>query len=101
MLARIAVMQQHANKQKETVAGEEQLCSKQAAESQALKDDCEAELAEAIPALEAAMKALRTLKKNDIVEVKAMKSPPDGVKVRRRYPQCTHQPSAAILLAGY
>ena len=63
------------------MAGEEKICSVQAAESQKLKDECEAELAEAIPALEASVRALKTLKKSDIVEVKAMKSPPDGVKV--------------------
>lgn len=36
---------------------------------------------QAIPALNAAIKALKTLQKSDIVEVKAMKAPPDGVKV--------------------
>ncbi len=34
-----------------------------------------------IPALESAVKALKTLSKNDIVEVKAMKKPPPGVKL--------------------
>jgi len=81
MLKKIAVMQISANQQKETVAGEEKICSTQAAASQALKDECEAELAMAIPALANAIKALKTLQKSDIVEVKAMKSPPDGVKV--------------------
>ena len=36
-----------------------------AAEAQALKDECEGELAEAIPALEAALNALNTLKVTD------------------------------------
>lgn len=34
-----------------------------------------------MPMLEAALKALDTLTKNDIVEVKGMKSPPGGVKL--------------------
>ena len=34
-----------------------------------------------MPELEAAQRALATLKKSDISEVKAMKSPPDGVKL--------------------
>jgi dynein heavy chain len=47
----------------------------------AIKEDCEAGLAEALPALEAAVKALATLKKADIDEVKNMKSPPGGVRL--------------------
>ena len=35
----------------------------------------------ALPALEAAIDALNTLKPSDIGEVKAMKSPPTGVKL--------------------
>ena len=38
-------------------------------------------MAEAIPALEAAIAALDTLKPADITIVKSMKSPPDGVKL--------------------
>jgi len=44
------------------VRGEEALANEQAAESQALKEECEADLAEAIPALNAALAALDTLK---------------------------------------
>ena len=46
----------------EKVRAEEMIVNEQAASSQALKDECEAELAEAIPALEAALAALNTLK---------------------------------------
>ena len=60
---------------------EEAVANEQAASAQALKDECEAELAEAIPALEAAIAALDTLKPADITIVKSMKSPPDGVKL--------------------
>ncbi len=52
-----------------------------AASAQALKDECEADLAEAIPALEAAIGALDTLKPADITIVKSMKSPPAGVRL--------------------
>ena len=48
--------------QTQTVRAEESVANEQAASSQALKDECEAELAEAIPALEAAIAALNTLK---------------------------------------
>ena len=46
----------------EKVRAEEAIANQQAAEAQMLKDECEAELAEAIPALEAAIAALNTLK---------------------------------------
>ena len=42
---------------------------------------CESDLAEAIPALEAAIAALNTLKPADITIVKTMKNPPAGVKL--------------------
>ena len=55
------------------VAAEEAVANKKAANAQAMKDECEKELAEAIPALENAIKALNTLKPQDITLVKAMK----------------------------
>lgn len=47
---------------REKVGAEEVVANEQAAAAQALKDECEADLAEAIPALEAALAALDTLK---------------------------------------
>jgi dynein heavy chain len=44
-----------------------------------MASECEADLAEAIPLLAGAIKALNTLKSSDITEVKAMKTPPGGV----------------------
>ena len=44
------------------VQADEAVANEQAAEAKALKDECESELAEAIPALEAAIAALKTLK---------------------------------------
>jgi dynein heavy chain len=46
-----------------------------------LKDECQAELAVALPALEAAKAALDTIKPPDIVIVKSMNNPPDGVRL--------------------
>lgn len=45
------------------------------------KASVEADLAEAIPALEEALKALDTIKQSEIGEVKAMTNPPAGVKL--------------------
>ena len=50
------------SKTSEKVRAEEAVANEQAATAQALKDECEHDLAEAIPALEAALAALNTLK---------------------------------------
>ncbi len=55
------------------VAAEEAVANDAAAAAQAIKDECESDLAEAIPALEAAVAALNTLKPADITLVKSMK----------------------------
>nr|XP_014432906.1 dynein heavy chain 12, axonemal isoform X1 [Pelodiscus sinensis] len=64
-----------------TVKIDEEIATEKAAEAQELKNECESDLAEAIPALEAALSALDTLKPADITIVKSMKNPPSGVKL--------------------
>ena len=49
------------------------MANEAASKSQAIKDECEADLAEAIPALEASINALNTLTSKDITLVKSMK----------------------------
>jgi dynein heavy chain len=66
---------------KESVAGEEAIASESAAKANAIKEDCENDLAEAMPALNNAVAALNTLSSKDITEIKAMKSPPAPVKL--------------------
>lgn len=56
-------------------------CSEAAAAAQAIKDDCDSDLQEAIPAFNAALSALNTLKPPDITIVKSMKNPPAAVKL--------------------
>lgn len=70
-----------AEKKKEIVAADEAVANEAAAAAQAIKDDCESDLAEAIPALDAALDALNTLKPADIIVVKSMKNPPYVVKL--------------------
>ena len=53
----------------------------EAAKAKGMKEECEAELAEAIPALEAALSALDTIKPADISVVKTMTNPPAGVRL--------------------
>lgn len=60
---------------------EEGIANKKAEIAAVLKSECEADLAVAIPILEDAVLALNTLKPTDITLVKAMKNPPDTVKL--------------------
>ncbi|KAJ3188443.1 Dynein heavy chain 3, axonemal [Gaertneriomyces sp. JEL0708] len=68
-------------KKRAIVKVDEEVANKKAGEAKAIKDDCEADLAEAIPALESALEALDTLKPQDITLVKSMKNPPGAVKL--------------------
>jgi len=51
-----------------------------AAEAKAIKDDAQKDLDEALPAFESAVKALRSLSKDDINTVKSYANPPEYVK---------------------
>lgn len=70
-----------AEKKKEVVGADEAAANEAAAMSQAIRDDCESDLAEAVPALESALLALDTLKPADITVVKSMKNPPSAIKL--------------------
>ena len=67
--------------QKAVAMKDEEATAKQAAEVKKVKDECEADLAEAIPILNEALAALNTIQKKDIDLVKAMGKPPDGVQL--------------------
>ncbi|XP_031730848.1 dynein heavy chain 7, axonemal isoform X1 [Anarrhichthys ocellatus] len=69
-----------ANTEK-VVKVDEALANEQAMAAKAIKDECDADLAEAMPILESALSALNTLTNQDITVVKSMKSPPPGVKL--------------------
>ena len=63
------------------VKADEAVANEQAGAAKAIKDECDKELGEAIPILEAALAALNTLTPQDITVVKTMKNPPSGVKL--------------------
>ena len=81
MLDKIAKESVEVEATKIIVSADEASAAAKAAESAAMKQDCENDLAEAIPLLNAALEALDTLKKSDIDLVKSMKNPPGGVKL--------------------
>ena len=70
-----------AQKIRKVVAAEEGVAQEKAKEAKSIKDECESELAEAMPILESAIAALNTLNKSDIAVVKNLKSPPENVRV--------------------
>lgn len=72
---------EQVEKVKAVVQEDEKAATIQAEAATALKTECEADLAEALPILEDALAALDTLKPADITLVKAMKNPPEVVKL--------------------
>ena len=81
MLKQVAIDQAEADVVKEKVSAEEATLAKQSAEVKAVADDAQADLDVAMPALNNAVKALDSLTKADITEVKAFAKP-----VRSRRP---------------
>uniref|UniRef100_A0A803YA76 Dynein axonemal heavy chain 1 n=1 Tax=Meleagris gallopavo TaxID=9103 RepID=A0A803YA76_MELGA len=63
------------------VQAEEMKANAKAQRAQAIADDAQKDLAEALPALDSALASLRNLKKSDVTEVRAMQRPPLGVKM--------------------
>ncbi|GAB1605521.1 dynein axonemal heavy chain 1-like isoform X5 [Argonauta hians] len=60
---------------------EENQAAEKTRETQAIADDAQKDLSEALPALEEALASLKTLNRNDVVEVRAMQRPPEGVRL--------------------
>ncbi|BBM97612.1 dynein axonemal heavy chain [Marchantia polymorpha subsp. ruderalis] len=81
LLKKIAADRKEAETTRALVEKEEAVANVKAIEAKEIKDDCESELAVAMPMLESALAALDTLTKADITEVKAMKNPPKPVKI--------------------
>lgn len=63
------------------VARENRAATAKADEARAIQQECEADLAAAMPQLRAAEHAVNSLRRQDITEVRTMTSPPDGVRL--------------------
>ncbi|KAB1264271.1 Dynein heavy chain 1; axonemal [Camelus dromedarius] len=70
-----------AEETRNSVQAEEIKANEKARKAQAIADDAQKDLDEALPALDAALASLRNLNKNDVTEVRAMQRPPPGVKL--------------------
>ncbi|KAF0288035.1 Dynein heavy chain 1, axonemal [Amphibalanus amphitrite] len=80
-MRKIEVDTKVAEETRTVVMKKEQEAQKQKDESSAIAADAQKDLDEAMPALEAALASLKSLNKNDVVEVRAMQRPPEGVKL--------------------
>ncbi|NXK36347.1 DYH7 protein, partial [Piprites chloris] len=81
MMKIIEIESAEVEEKRKVVKVDEEIATEKAEEAQALKNECESDLAQALPVLEAAIGALDTLKPSDIAVVKTMKNPPSGVKL--------------------
>ncbi|XP_005385504.1 PREDICTED: dynein heavy chain 6, axonemal [Chinchilla lanigera] len=79
LMEKLAVDQESADQVRNIVQEEEAIAKVKAEETQAIADDAQRDLEEALPALEAANKALDSLDKADISEIRVFTKPPDMV----------------------
>ncbi|KAJ3068699.1 Dynein heavy chain 6, axonemal [Podochytrium sp. JEL0797] len=79
LMVKIAKDQEVADQVRKVVAEEEAIVRVKANETQAFAENCQKDLDEALPALDAAYKALDALDKKDIAELKVFAKPPDAV----------------------
>ncbi|KAK5640059.1 hypothetical protein RI129_010870 [Pyrocoelia pectoralis] len=80
LMVTLTAQQEQADKVRTVVKADEDSAKTKAAETQAIADDAQRDLDVAIPAIEAATKALQSLNKNDINELKVFNKPPDLVR---------------------
>ncbi|XP_030840434.1 dynein heavy chain 1, axonemal isoform X1 [Strongylocentrotus purpuratus] len=80
-MERIKVDTVKANETMELVQKEEQQAMAKAKDTQEIAADAQRDLDEALPALDAALASLKSLNRNDVVEVRALQRPPNGVRM--------------------
>ncbi|XP_052028538.1 LOW QUALITY PROTEIN: dynein axonemal heavy chain 6 [Apodemus sylvaticus] len=79
LMEKLVVDQENADQVRNVVQEDEAIAKVKAEETQAIADDAQRDLEEALPALEAANKALDSLDKADISEIRVFTKPPDLV----------------------
>lgn len=80
LLNQIREDQETADRVRSVVVEEEAVINDQTVKIQALTDEAQADLDQALPALAAAIQALNSLNKNDVSEIKSFAKPPELVK---------------------
>ncbi|KAJ1498283.1 Dynein heavy chain 6, axonemal [Coelomomyces lativittatus] len=79
LMIKIAQDQEMADGVKKVVEEEEKFVKEQALQTEAIAKEAQKDLDEALPVLEAAYKALDSLEKKDVAEMKAFAKPPEAV----------------------
>ncbi|XP_064174621.1 dynein axonemal heavy chain 6 isoform X1 [Anguilla rostrata] len=79
LMAKLAVDQEKADQVRSVVKDDEALAKVKAEDTQAIADDAQRDLDEALPALDSANVALNALDKADISEIRVFTKPPDMV----------------------
>ncbi|KAA6310292.1 MAG: putative dynein heavy chain, partial [Streblomastix strix] len=79
IMSELTVQQKEVEAKEEVVRGEEAIVTQQANEAEALAQDAQNDLNKAIPKYNAAIKAVQSLDKTDISEVKSFARPPELV----------------------
>lgn len=79
LMEKLSVDQEKADEVRKVVQEDEALAKVKAEDTQAIADDAQRDLDEALPALEGANQALNSLDKGDIAEIKVFTKPPDLV----------------------
>ena len=79
LIAAIAERMPSVEEARKVVKDETAIAEEEQKRVKTIQQECELDLAEALPMLEDAQNALNTLKKNDIDEVKSFRTPPGGV----------------------
>ncbi|XP_062296546.1 dynein axonemal heavy chain 6 [Scomber scombrus] len=79
LMEKLAIDQERADEVRKVVKEDEALAKVKAEDTQAIADDAQRDLDEALPALEGANQALSSLDKADISEIKVFTKPPDLV----------------------
>jgi dynein heavy chain len=81
MIEKVTAKAKDADEVRSVVKADETIANEKAAASNQIKAECESDLQAAMPALNAALKALNTVTKKDIDEIRSFKSPPATVKM--------------------
>ncbi|XP_065178852.1 dynein axonemal heavy chain 6-like [Sycon ciliatum] len=79
LMGRLQVDQGKADEVRKVVMADEAVAKEKAAETEAIANDAQRDLDEALPALQAANKALDALDKSDISEIRVFNKPPEMV----------------------
>ncbi|KAH3860157.1 hypothetical protein DPMN_023048 [Dreissena polymorpha] len=80
LMEKLVVDQEKADQVRKVVMEDEATAKVKAEETQAIADDAQRDLDEALPILDAAIKALDSLDKQDIAEIKVFSKPPEMVQ---------------------